>query len=114
MQNPGIGFLVKQAQKMQEEISRIKQELVNMKVTGSAGGGMVIATANGRQQIIDIKIDSELIRSDDTEMLEELVIAAVNQALDRSQELANEQMNKATGGILSNLPDSLKIPGLGL
>ena len=114
MKNLGIGALLKQAQKMQEDISKIKQELAGMKVTGSAGGGMVEVIANGRQQILNIKIDEELIRSDDKEMVEDLIVAAVNQALERSQELANEQMSRATGGILSNIPDGLKIPGLGL
>jgi len=114
MKNMGIGNLFKQAQKIQEDISKIKQELIGMKVTGSSGGGMVVVTANGRQQILDIKIEKEVINSDDTEMVEDLIVAAVNQALERSQELANEQLRKATGGILSNIPDGLKIPGFGL
>lgn len=112
VQNPGIGFLVKQFQKMQDEIAKIKQELVKMKVTGSAGGGMLVATANGRQQIVDIKIDPELIRSQDIEMLEELIVVAVNQALERSHELESEHLSKATGSMLNALPGGLKIPGL--
>jgi len=114
MKNLGISTLLKQAQKIQEDIAKIKQELAGMKVTGSSGGGMVEVTANGRQQILDIKIDNEPFNSYDIEMIEDLIVAAVNQALERSQELANEQMSKATGGILSNIPEGLKIPGFGL
>jgi len=113
MKNLGIGALLKQAQKMQEDISKIKKELAEMKVTGSAGGGMVVVTANGRQKVLSIKIEKEVFNSGDIEMAEDLITAAVNQAIERSQELATEQMGKATGGILSNIPDGLKIPGLG-
>ena len=113
MKNLGVGALFKQAQKLQEDISKIKQELATMKVTGSAGGGMVEVTANGRQQILNIKIDKEGINPGDIEMLEDLIVAAVNQALERSSELANEEISKVTGGIMSNIPDGLKIPGIG-
>ena len=113
MKNMGIGNILKQAQKIQEDFSRIKQELAGMKVKGSAGGDMVVVTANGRQQILDIKIDIESIQPDDVEMLENLIVAATNQALEKSQELANEHMNKASNGILGNIPDGLKIPGFG-
>lgn len=114
MKNLGLGAIFKQAQKLQEDISRIKQELAIMKVTGSSGGGMVEVTANGRQQILNIKIEKDVINPDDSEMLEDLIVAAVNQALERSSELANEEMSKVTGGILSNVPEGLKIPGIGL
>lgn len=114
MKNLGLGTIFKQAQKMQEDISRIKQELAAMKVTGASGGGMVEVTANGRQQVLNIKIEKNVINPEDVEMLEDLIVAAVNQALERSSELANEEMSKVTGGILSNMPDGLKIPGMGL
>ncbi len=113
MKNLGLGTLFKQAQKLQEDILKMKQELANMKVTGSAGGGMVEVVANGRQQILSVKIEKEVFESKDVEMLEDLIVAAVNQALDRSTELANEEMSKITGGVLSNIPEGLKIPGLG-
>jgi len=113
MKNLGINALLRQAQKMQEDLARIRQELAGMKITGSSGGGMVVVTANGRQQILDVKIEKEAINLDDIEMLEDLIVAAVNQALERSQELANQEMSKVTGGMLSNLPDGLKIPGFG-
>lgn len=114
MKNLGLGAIFKQAQKLQEDLSRIKQELATMKVTGSSGGGMIEVTANGRQQILNIKIEKDILKTDDIEMVEELIVAAVNQALERSSELANEEMSKLTGGILSNMPEGLKIPGLGL
>jgi len=112
----GLGFttILKQAQDVQEKIKQVKQELSGMKVTGSSGGGMVTVTANGKQQILDIKIDAETIKMEDKEMLEDLIVAGVNQALERSQELANEELSKVTGGILSNLPEGVKIPGLNL
>lgn len=114
MKNLGMMSLLKQAQQIQEEISKIKQELAGMKVTGTAGGGMVEVAANGKQQIIDIKIDADVFKSEDKEMLEDLIVAGVNQALERSQQLANDQMSKVTGGLLSNLPEGFKIPGLSL
>ena len=114
MKNLGMMSLLKQAQQIQEEISKVKQELAGMKVTGTAGGGMVEVTANGKQQVIDIKIDAEVIKLNDKEMLEDLIVAGVNQALERSQQLANDQMSKVTGGILGNLPEGFKIPGLNL
>jgi len=114
MKNLGIMGLLKQAQQVQEEISRIKQELAGMKVTATAGGGMVEVTAHGKQRIVDIKIDPEVINLNDKEMLEDLIVAGINQALERSQELANEEISKVTGGILNNLPDGLKIPGFNL
>ena len=114
MKNLGIANLLKQAQLVQEEMARVKHELAGMKVTGSAGGGMVVVTANGEQQILDIEIDQEVINSDDKEMLEDLVVAGVNQALERSKELANEQFKQVSGGILGNLPEGFKIPGINL
>ncbi len=114
MKSIGIANLLKQAQQVQEEIQRVKQELSGLKVTGTSGGGMVTVTANGKQQILSVKIDTETIKLEDKEMLEDLIVAAVNQALDRSQSLANEQLSKVTGGILSNLPEGIKIPGLNL
>ena len=114
MKGLGLTNLLKQAQQVQEEIHKVKQELGGMKVTGSSGGGMVTVTANGKQQIIDIKIEKQTIELNDKEMLEDLIVAGVNQALEKSQELANEQLGKATGGLLNNLPEGMKIPGINL
>ena len=107
-----FGYVLKNAQRIQEEISKVQEELEDLRVTGTAGGGMVEVTANGRQQIIDIKIEPEIIVSEDFEMLEDLIVAAVNKALQTSQEKANEQMSKVTGGLLKNLPEGFKIPGI--
>lgn len=114
MKNLGIASLLKQAQQVQEEMAKVKQELAGMKVTGSSGGGMVVVTANGKQQVLDVKIDPDVINLDDKEMLEDLIVAGVNQALEQSQQLANEELGKVTGGILSHLPEGIKIPGINL
>jgi DNA-binding YbaB/EbfC family protein len=100
----GIGNMMKQIQKMQQEMEKIQEELANKTVEGSAGGGMVKVTANGKQEILEIKIDPEVVNKDDVEMLQDLIVAAVNQAKEKAQELANEEMSRLTGG--------LKIPGM--
>lgn len=107
-----FNFVLKNFQKMQEEIAKVQEQLEDLRVIGTSGGGMVEVTANGRQQIIRIKIEPEVYESQDKEMLEDLIIAAVNQALANAQEEAQEEMSKVTGGLLKNLPDGIKIPGL--
>ncbi|MCH9007882.1 MAG: YbaB/EbfC family nucleoid-associated protein [Calditrichaeota bacterium] len=108
----GMGDILKQAQQMQEKMQKIQDELGDLQVEGSAGGGMVTVTANGRQEIIGIKIDQQVVDPDDVEMLEDLVVAAANQALEKAQEMANNEMGKAAGGMLGNLPPGFKIPGM--
>lgn len=114
MAKPNMAEIFKQAQKMQQEMARIQKELEDMTVEGSSGGGMVSVTVNGKQKILAVKIDPEVVNKDDVEMLEDLITAAVNQALEKSQEMANEKMQGVAGGMLGNLPGGLKIPGLGL
>lgn len=99
-----IGNIMKQAQKVQERIAEVQRDLINKKVEASSGGGMVTVTANGRQEILSVKIDPSVVSMQDVEMLEDLVLAAVNEALRKSQEIITEEMSKVTGG--------LKIPGL--
>lgn len=99
-----IGQLMKQAQKMQEQMARVQEELANKTVEAAAGGGMVTVTANGRQEILAVKISPEVINPQESAMLEDLVTAAVNEALRSSRELLQEEMTKITGG--------LRIPGL--
>ncbi len=99
-----IGNIMKQAQKVQERIAEVQRDLINKKVEASSGGGMVTVTANGRQEILSVKIDPSVVNMQDVEMLEDLVLAAVNEALRKSQEIITEEMSKVTGG--------LKIPGL--
>ncbi len=107
----GMNQLLKQAQKIQEEIARVQAELEHILVEGSAGGGMVKVTANCQQQIVDVTIDPEVIDPEDKEMLEDLVAAAVNQALENAQKRAQEEMSKVTGGFLGNLPGGFNLPG---
>jgi len=96
---------MRQAQELQAKLAKAQQELANTTVEVSSGGGAVKVTINGQQQIQQIKISPEAINPDDVEMLEDLVLAAVNEAIAKSQELAAQRLGKLTGG--------LKIPGLG-
>ena len=107
-----MGNLLKQAQQLQEQIEKVQEELAEKRVEASVGGGMVTAVANGRNEIVQIKIDPEVVDAEDVEMLEDLIVAAVNQALSKSQELANEEMSKVAGGLLPNLPPGFNLPGM--
>ena len=82
--------IMKQAQKMQAQMAKVQEDLAGEKVKGSAGGGMVTVTANGQGDVVAVRIDPEVMKDDDVEMLEDLVLAAVNEALRRSKELAAE------------------------
>lgn len=98
----GLGDLMKQAQKMQAKMAEMQEELAKKTVGATAGGGMVTVTANGKQEILSIKIDPEVVKSQDAEMVEDLVLAGVNEALRKVREMAKEEMSKLTGGI--NIP----------
>jgi nucleoid-associated protein EbfC len=95
-----LSSIMKQAQKLQEQIVRLQDELADKTVEASSGGGMVIVVANGKQEIISIKIDPEVVNKDDVEMLEDLILTAVNEAKRRAEELAKEELGKITGGIV--------------
>ena len=97
--------LMKQAQKMQADMAKLQDELQNIEVTGTAGGGMVEAVCNCKQELKSVKIKPEAVDPDDVEMLEDLVLAAISEALRLSQEKAAEEMKKITGGM--NLPGGL-------
>ncbi len=104
---PNMGNLLKQAQQFQAKIAKLQEELANKTVEATSGGGMVAVVANGRQEIVSIKIDPEVIDPGDKEMLQDLILAAVNDALSRAKSMMNEEMGKLTHGL--NLP---QIPGL--
>lgn len=104
MSRGGIGNIMKQAQQMQRRMAQLQEELENKSVEASAGGGMVTAVVSGKQQLLDLKIDPAAVDPDDVEMLQDLVTAAVNEAIKQSQKLASEEMSKLTGG--------MNIPGL--
>ncbi len=96
--------IVKQAQKMQTQIAKIQEELADKEVEASSGGGMVTVTANGKQEVVSIKIDPEVVNSDEKEMLQDLIVAAVNEALRKSKEMMDEELKKVTGGMGLNIP----------
>ena len=106
--------ILKQAQKLQEEMKKVQEALASVTVEGSAGGGMVKVIANGKLKILSVKIDPEVWQDNDKEMLEDLIAAAVNQAIENAQKRAEEEMKKVTGGMLGNLnlPGNFNIPGL--
>jgi len=111
MNRGNMAGLLKQAQKMQREMEKAQENLVNIKVQGSAGGGMVTATANAAQELLEIKIEPEVVDPEDVEMLEDLVLAAVNQALQNAKERAEEELSKVTGGLMPNMLGGGKLPG---
>jgi len=98
----GMGNMMKQAQKLQSKMLRLQEEMAEKTVEVTSGGGMVKVVANGRQQILSIQIEKEVVDPDDVEMLQDLVLAAVNDALLKSQEMVTTEMNKLTGGL--NIP----------
>jgi hypothetical protein len=108
---PSLTDIFKQIQKVQNQILQAQEGLTNLRAEGSAGGGVVTAVANGKQEIVQIHLDRQMVDLGDLEMLEDLIVAAVNQALAKSQELAKNEMSKATGGVLSNISGELKLFG---
>lgn len=100
----GMGNMMKQAQKLQAKMLRLQEELAEKTIETTAGGGMVKVVANGKQQIVAIQIEKEVVDPEDIDMLQDLVMAAVNDALAKSQEMVSAEMAKLTGG--------LSIPGL--
>ena len=98
----GMGDLVRQAQRMQSKMAEVQASLKERVVEGTAGGGMVTVLVNGQQEPVAVKIDPEVIDPDDPALLEDLILAAARQALQKAKELANEEMSKVTGGM--NMP----------
>ena len=104
---PNMGKLMKQAQQLQAKMAKMQEELSEKTVEASAGGGMIVAVANGKQELVSIQIEREVIDPDDAEMLQDLIMAAVNDALNRAREMMNEEMGKVTQGM--NIPG---MPGI--
>lgn len=102
--NPNYQKMLKQVQKMQAEMARVQEELANETVEASAGGGMVTVQVSGGMEVKSIKIDPAAVDPEDIEMLEDMILAAVNEALRSAQELANRKLGGLTAG--------LSIPGL--
>ena len=100
----GMGNMLKQAQKLQSKIFKLQDQLADRTVETTVGGGMVKAVANGKQELLSIKLEPEVVDPDDVQMLEDLIVAAVNDALKKAQEMVTEEMTKLTGGF--------KIPGI--
>jgi nucleoid-associated protein EbfC len=108
---PNMSGMMKQIQKMQERMTQVQEELEQKTVVGDAGGGMVKVTANGKQRLTAIAIEKEVINPDEREMLEDLILAAANKAIEESQKLAQDEMSKVTSGLLPNIP-GLNLPGM--
>ncbi|UCD87559.1 MAG: YbaB/EbfC family nucleoid-associated protein [Desulfobacterales bacterium] len=100
----GMGNMMKQAQKLQSKIFKLQEELAERTVETTVGGGMIRAVASGKQELLSIKIDPEVVDPNDVQMLEDLIVAAVNDVLKKAQEMVSEEMTKLTGGF--------KIPGI--
>ena len=102
----GLGNMMKQVQQMQEKMAQLQAELEEMEVEGSAGGGMVKVVINGKHVVQSITLDPEVVDKEDIDMLQDLIVAAVNQAQEKVSEMQSEQMSQLTGG--------LNLPGLNL
>ncbi len=106
MNKGNIGQMLKQMQQLQTKMQKVQTELESTQIEGSSGGGMVKVVANGKNEIVSVTIDPEVVDKDDVEMLQDLIIAAVNQAREKVQEMQSEKMSALTGG--------LNLPGLNL
>jgi len=100
----GMGNMMKQAQKLQSKMLKLQEDLAEKTVEATAGGGMIKVVATGKQQVLSIQIEKEVVDPDDVEMLQDLILAAVNDALAKAQEMVSGEMSKLTGG--------MNIPGL--
>ena len=96
--------MMKQAQQLQNKMAKMQEEMAEKTIEASAGGGMIKVVANGRQEILSIHIEKEVVDPQDVEMLQDLILAAVNEALTQSQKMVSDEMSKLTGG--------MNIPGL--
>jgi len=102
MSKGGLGNIMKMAQQAQQKMAKVQEELAMKTVEATAGGGMVVAIVNGKQELISLKIEKDVVDPNDVEMLQDLIVAAINEALRKSQEMISAEMSKITGGL--NLP----------
>ncbi|HHJ37846.1 MAG: nucleoid-associated protein [Methylothermaceae bacteria B42] len=107
MKNP-LGALMQQAQEMQEKFQKAQEELARAEVQGEAGGGLVKVVMNGKREVLRLSIDDSLFKEEDKEILEDLVAAAVNDAVHKVAQLKQEKMSELTGGI--QLPGGMNLP----
>jgi DNA-binding YbaB/EbfC family protein len=112
MPQPNMQQMMKQVQRMQEDMARAQEELASAEVSASAGGGMVTVTVTGALVVTSIQIDPAAIDPDDPELLSDLVLAAVNEAMRAAQQLASDRMNRATGGLDLGALGGLGLPGM--
>jgi hypothetical protein len=91
--------MMRQAQKVKQKLEKVQEEVGQRTVEGSAGGGMVVVTANGKNQILSVKVEKEVVNPEEIEMLQDLIVAATNQALTRAQEMMQTEVSKITGGM---------------
>ena len=103
-----LGNIMRQAQQMQERMAEVQKDLASKTCEASSGGGMVIATVNGNQELVGLKIDPAIVDQKDMEILQDLVAAAVNEAFRRSKEMASQEMGKLTSGFGLNIQDIFK------
>tara|TARA_B100000029_G_scaffold505920_1_gene587587 strand:- start:81907 stop:82221 length:315 start_codon:yes stop_codon:yes gene_type:complete len=101
----GMSGMMKQVQKMQKKMMQLQEGLADQRVEGTAGGGMVVAVVDGKLNVVEIRINPAAVDPEDVEMLEDMVLAAINQGQQKAQEMMDQQMGQLTGG--------LQIPGLG-
>ena len=104
-----MNAMMKQAQKLQAKLAKVQQDLGSKEVEGTSGGGMVTVRANGHQEILSVKIDPEVVDPEDVDMLEDLVLAAIQQVREKSATMAEAEMQKATAGLI---PPGMNMPGL--
>ena len=106
MFNKGMGNMYKQVQKMQKNMKKVQEELENMRIEGSSGGGMVNVVVNGKKNVLSINIEKEIL-SEEKEMVEDMILAAIHKAVKNADKLAEEKMKSITGGMMPNM----NIPG---
>ena len=100
-----LGDLMRQAQKLQEDMQKTQEEAKKKTAEATAGGGMITVVASGAGELVSIRIEKDVVNPDDVEMLQDLILAAANEAIRRAQEIVNDEMSKLTGG--------LQLPGMG-